>query len=201
MCEREATLTRNMRKEGCTWPLIQKVKRRAPGTLAKVLKGKTKKAMKVQPPGRRPLITPEVFTKLLNAMHSLQKAKNAQEEVTVEMIKRKAGVSASNRTVLDAFHKRGIRIGRVGYNSRTHSSVSHTFPGAPRTSREASEFLEDSFEEACATRSFVDSPGLEIARSRRPFSGHSVPTQWPLSDHYSGHSVSTAQAWGFETFS
>lgn len=37
VCDREATLIRNMRQEGCTWPFIQRVTGRGQGTLAKVV--------------------------------------------------------------------------------------------------------------------------------------------------------------------
>jgi len=54
--------------------------------------------------GRKKLITAAVFRKLTAALQKLQKKAKAEKEVTVAMVKAAAGVEASDRAVLDAFH-------------------------------------------------------------------------------------------------
>jgi len=58
--------------------------------------------------GRKCKVTPKVFKKLSRALTVLQKKAHAKKEVTVAMVKEQAKVDATDRTVLDAFHKKDI---------------------------------------------------------------------------------------------
>ena len=58
--------------------------------------------------GRKKMVTPAVLRKLKASKKKLQRKAEAEKEVTVAMIKADAGVVASNRVVLDAFHAEDI---------------------------------------------------------------------------------------------
>ena len=54
------------------------------------------------------MVTPAVLRKLKASKKKLQRKAEAEKEVTVAMIKADAGVVASDRVVLDAFHAEDI---------------------------------------------------------------------------------------------
>ena len=58
--------------------------------------------------GRKKMVTPAVLRKLKASKKKLQRKAEAEKEVTVAMIKADAGVVASDRVVLDAFHAEDI---------------------------------------------------------------------------------------------
>lgn len=58
--------------------------------------------------GRRKIVTAAKLAKLEKALDVLQKKAKANSEITVGAVKERAGVVASNRTVLEAFHDNDI---------------------------------------------------------------------------------------------
>ena len=58
--------------------------------------------------GRKKIITPTVYKKLATTMVRIHKKAHAFKEVRVAMVKAQANVEASDRTVLDEFHKHDV---------------------------------------------------------------------------------------------
>ena len=63
--------------------------------------------------GRPRAITQEVYASLKKALARLLRKASAQIEVTVCMVKAAAGCSASDKTVREAFHARGVRFRKL----------------------------------------------------------------------------------------
>lgn len=107
----ERRLVAKMRESGLTWEKIREITGRGMGTLSKLLVVKKKggaASKKSNPKGAPKKITPAVYAKLDKAVSYLQKCAGARKEVTVAMIKARAGVDASDRTCLNAFHEHGV---------------------------------------------------------------------------------------------
>lgn len=102
--EREQELMRQWRKNNCTIKTIMDRTGRAKKTVLSHLD--SKRVGKGS--GRRKVITPAAFKKLDKAVTALQKKANARTEISVRAVKEKAGVEASDRAVLEAFHEKDI---------------------------------------------------------------------------------------------
>lgn len=102
----ERRLVKNMAKAKLTWTKIQEITGRSSSTLSEVLKAPKLAATK--PIGRPKLITPRVYRKLCTALKALQKKVKAKKEITVAKVMAQAGVVASERSVLDAFHAHDV---------------------------------------------------------------------------------------------
>ena len=127
----EKRLTHNMRKAGLTWSKIQEITERSSDTLQKVL------AAKCPPPPTSPMktaalkgvkkdrehlkfkkadvsvkakggITKDDFLAMVKAAKAIHREVKGQKDVSIAMIKNRAGVSACDRTCLEAFHANGI---------------------------------------------------------------------------------------------
>ena len=99
---REEELIRQWEKEGVPKAEIMRRTGRSKDTVTMHLQRSSK------PVGRKPVITPAICRSLQASMRKLQKQAKAKKEVTVAMIKADAGVDASDRTVLEAFHEKDI---------------------------------------------------------------------------------------------
>ena len=69
--------------------------------------------LKPKPKGRPAAITPTMYKRLSSALNMLQRQANGTKEVTVAMVKTKAGCSACTKTIRKAFHAHGIRFRRL----------------------------------------------------------------------------------------
>ena len=93
---------------------IQSILQRSKATITRKTKELTVKGAKKtiskdgRKVGRPKIITPQVFERLMNVMNKLQKRANAKKDVTVDEVKEKAGVDASDKSVLRAFHLQGV---------------------------------------------------------------------------------------------
>lgn len=103
--EREAELMKKWKKDGLSPTRIQELTGRAKETVAKHSKTKAKAT---PGSGRPKLITEAVFKKLEKALEKLLKKADAEWEVSVGAVMDAAGVTASAKTVLEAFHEHGI---------------------------------------------------------------------------------------------
>ena len=102
---READLMRKWREEGKGISEIVKLTGRAKQT---VISHATPQKKPRIGSGRRKIITAHVFKKLLKTMQSMQKKANAMKEISFASIKKKAGVQASDRVILQEFHANDI---------------------------------------------------------------------------------------------
>jgi hypothetical protein len=126
--EIEKRLTHNMKKAGLTWSKIQEITERSSDTIQKVLAAKcpplpmktaTLKGVKkdrehlnfkkadvcVKAKG---IIAKDDFLALVSAAKALHKEVKGEKDVSIAMIKERAGVSACDRTCLESFHANGI---------------------------------------------------------------------------------------------
>ena len=108
--ETEQKILQRMRRLGYGSKAIQDVMGRSKAWVSKHSKrlSRTKGSTKVKKAGRKRVITPLVFDRLSKALRLLQKKSKGLKEVTVDMVKARARCNATNRTVLDAFHEKGI---------------------------------------------------------------------------------------------
>ena len=97
----EKRLIDNMKKSGLTYVDIGFLTGRGSEAIASSL---AKEDFTATGSGQPQKITASDYKKLKNALDRLLKKANAEKQVTVDMIKAEAGVDASNRCVLDAFH-------------------------------------------------------------------------------------------------
>ena len=111
--EVEARLVRNMEKEGIPWNTITKITGRSSETISKILhppKGIKKAVIKGQP--RK--IGDAKIKEVLESMDKLQKKNHPKgKEVTADMVIAAAGVNASEKTLLRAFHEKDIQFYRL----------------------------------------------------------------------------------------
>lgn len=103
--DREEELMRKWRKEGRPYSDIMSLTGRSKQT---VVDHTSKKKTESAGSGRPAIITEAVFKKLQRALTKLQKKADAEWEVTVDAVKKLAGVTACDKTVLDYFHQKGI---------------------------------------------------------------------------------------------
>ena len=104
----EARLIKRMAECGLAWKKIQEITGRGNGAIEKALKAKPVAPKAAPKKGRPIIITPTVYKLLEKACQLLQKQAAGLTEVTAAMIKTEAGVAASDKKVLEAFHKRGV---------------------------------------------------------------------------------------------
>ena len=102
---------RRWRKEGKGISEIAKLLARDERTVSRRLK---RPARQRPPKQGRPLqLTPAVCKTLEQSLNVLLKQANAEKEVTVAMVKEHAQSNLSERSIRDAFHKRGIRFHKL----------------------------------------------------------------------------------------
>ena len=101
----EQRLIQNMVKAKIPWDKIQEVTGRSSSTITRIAypSNQPKKAI-----GAPRKVDAKAFGRLHHAATALLKKADARTEVTVTMVKAKAGVVASDKTVREAFHERGI---------------------------------------------------------------------------------------------
>jgi len=98
---------------------VAKLLKRSKSTIHKLMtatgikKPSSGRVVKPRPIGRPHAITPAVYKKLSSALNSLQRQANGAKEVTLAMVKTKAGCTACVRTIQRAFHARGVRFRRL----------------------------------------------------------------------------------------
>ena len=109
----EARLIRRMSEEGLRWTKIRKITGRGNGAIEKALHTKPPATTTAPTVGRPKVVTPQVFKLLTKSCQALQKETGGLEEVTVAMLKAHAGVEASDRKVLEAFHENGVRFRKL----------------------------------------------------------------------------------------
>ena len=103
--QRESDLMKKWKKDGLSITRVKELTGRGKETIVK----HSNANMKVTPgSGRRKLITEVVFKKLEKALEKLLKKADAEWEVSVGAVMALAGVTTSEKTVLEAFHERGI---------------------------------------------------------------------------------------------
>lgn len=103
--QRESELIRACyNKKGMSMREIADLTGRSTDTVSKHLRP----MKRVVPLGRPKSVTSAVWKRLHRSLQVLQKKADATKEVTAEMVKQHAGVTASNKTVLSAFHQHGI---------------------------------------------------------------------------------------------
>jgi hypothetical protein len=104
----EVALARRWRDEGKSPHAIAHLLQRCPKTIRKQLAGGAMKA-KVG----RPALPKTLFTKCKAALKSLQVAAKGQKEVTVAMVRKKAGVTCCERAIRDMFKANGMPFRRL----------------------------------------------------------------------------------------
>ncbi len=98
--ETEIRYIHNMQKSGLPWSKIQEIIGRSSSTVNMYIDGKPK-GWAAKKPGAPTSITAKTYSNLNKARLHLQKSAGAQKEVSIAMIKEKAGVSASDRIHLN----------------------------------------------------------------------------------------------------
>ena len=106
LTDTETQLARRWHTEKKSIPEIAELLGRDQSTINRLFKVR-KNAAKSKV-GRPRGVTPSVFQDLKKALTSLQKEANAETEVTLAMVKKRAGCTLCERVVADAFHARGI---------------------------------------------------------------------------------------------
>ena len=91
-------------------PTIAKALGRSKSTIADHV---FKKNTMSKPVGAPKKMTVAVFGRLKKAMDDLQEKANGLKEVAIAMIKKRARVRLSNRTISDKFHEEGIHFRRL----------------------------------------------------------------------------------------
>jgi transposase len=102
----ERRLVKSMVKAGLTWSKVQEITGRSPDTIKGILKAKTAAKAK----GAPIKLTPKKLKTIRKVLDSMVKCANAQKEVTVEMILKKARVDVCARTALN-----GLRSENIGF--------------------------------------------------------------------------------------
>ena len=114
---REMHLIKNMKREGLTWAMIRRITGRGKGALARCFKAKLPpagvKEANAPKVGRPVKITPSIYKKLDTARTALLRAAGGVKEVTMEMVKKRAGVVACDKVVREEFSKRGIKFRKL----------------------------------------------------------------------------------------
>lgn len=103
--ETESRLIKRMAHAGLTWKKIQEITGRSSDTVNKHINGKPF----VGPgPGQPKKVTAKDVKRMEIVADRLQKHAMAKRDVPISQVKAVAGVKASIRAVLDAFHGEGI---------------------------------------------------------------------------------------------
>ena len=103
--ETERRLVENMQKAGLTWSKIKEITGRSESTIGGILASpnNAEKAKTGQPEK----LPPKAMEKVLKVMTGLQKAANANKEVTAAMILKAAGANVCDRKFREAFQQLG----------------------------------------------------------------------------------------------
>ena len=102
----ERRLVKNMAKEGVPWSTIQKITGRTPDTINSIIKARGNPTTK----GAPVKFKPKDVDKVLKVLEGMVKEANAQKEVTLDMVLKKAGYEVSTKTA-----RKGIKQRKVAF--------------------------------------------------------------------------------------
>ena len=100
--ETESRLVSKMAKEGIPWTQIQRITGRSPDTINSILKGKAVSTGT----GAAVKFSAKDLDKVMKVTEGMVKKADAQKEITLAMIVKKAGVDVSERTVRDGMKEK-----------------------------------------------------------------------------------------------
>ena len=106
-CQVDATerrLVKGMSKEGIPWSTIQKITSRTPDTINSILKSDATPPLK----GAPVKFKAEDVEKVLKVLGAMVKKANAQKEVTLDMVLKKAGYEVCKRTAREGLKQRNV---------------------------------------------------------------------------------------------
>lgn len=115
LCEVEVKMIKNMHKEGLTWAQMMRIIGRGRGAIASVINQKNTDGSKRVQVGRPQSITPKMYMMMEKALNNLQRKAHAgkMEEVTLEDVLAKTGISVCKKTARAAFRKKGITFKKL----------------------------------------------------------------------------------------